>query len=292
MAGADLTTTVSSFAGTTVTLAANASTSQTNAGVLIGRSGFDLNDPQTVTAGTTSALSFAPALAQTETAGSAVTFFWKPSDTRIVGNAYMSTQTVDIDSSYDLYDINMNYVTTPITFWQQGSHNDINIDPANGHPTIYSFAGAATGTNSCGNVQGVEKIDMITSAKVYLQGPISWNLAGHFSTTADGQWLFIEEADFGTTTACVASCLPANWASLWGYVYNEVYMINVDTNDIYRLAHHYSRVTGGPSYWAIPRAAISYDGKWGIFDSNFDQTTLISVNSSYTDVYAVKTGIR
>ena len=69
-------------------------------------------------------------------------------------------------------------------------------------------------------------------------------------------------------------------------------MVNVDTKGIYRLAHHYSRVTGGPSYWAQPRAAISYDGKWGIWDSNFGQSTLINMNSSYTDVYAVKTGIR
>jgi hypothetical protein len=291
-AGAALTTTVSSFSETTVTLATPASQAVTNAAVQIGHAGYDQTDPSRINAGTTSILSFAPALTQTENAAAAITLLWRSSGPAIVGNGYISTQTSDIGSSYDLYDINMNYVNTPTTFWQQGSHNDQNIDPANGHPTIYSVAGAASGTNSCGKVNGVEKIDMITSAKVCLQGPISFNLSPHFSTTANGQWLFIELADFGAGTACLNSCLPGNWASLWAYAYNEIYMINVDTKDIYRLAHHYSRVGGGPSYWSQPRAAISYDGNWGIWDSNFDQSRLLSGNSSYTDVYAVKTGIR
>ena len=113
-----------------------------------------------------------------------------------------------------------------------------------------------------------------------------------FSTTANGLWLFIEQADFGDGTACINSCLAADWATRWKYTYNETFVINVGTKDIYRLAHHYSRVTGGPTYWSQPRAAISYDGKWGIWGSNFGLSTLVNVNSSYTDVYAVKTGIR
>ncbi len=290
--GALLDTTVSSFTGTTVTLAAPASQSVSRAGVTIGNSGYDQYDGDGIAAGTTSILSFAPPLTQTETAGAAVTVMRLSNDPRIIGNNYLSSQTSNPGLSYDLYDINMNYLNTPVTFWQQGSHNDQNIDPANGHPTIYSGAGAASGMNSCGFVNGVEKIDMITSTKVCLQAPVSFNLSPHYSTTANGLWLFIEQADFVVNTACLNSCLPGNWASPWGYVYNEMYMVNVDTKGIYRLAHHYSRVTGGPSYWAQPRAAISYDGKWGIWDSNFGQSTLINMNSSYTDVYAVKTGIR
>ena len=174
--GALLDTTVSSFAGNDRHACRSGVSRCIQCGITIGNSGYD--QTMGINRGRDDfALSFAPPLTQTENCRSGRNCHRLSNDPRIIGNNYVSSQTSNPGLSYDLYDINMNYLNTPVTFWQQGSHNDQNIDPANGHPTIYSGAGAASGINSCGFVNGVEKIDMITSTKVCLQAPVSFNLS-------------------------------------------------------------------------------------------------------------------
>jgi len=48
------------------------------------------------------------------------------------------------------------------------------------------------------------------------------------------------------------------------------------------LAHHRSR--SDETYWAQTRAAISRDGRYIAFDSNFNQS---SKGANYTDVYVI-----
>jgi len=293
---ANLITTVRSAASCpTLDLAASASTSVTSVSTSFGPSCYSAGTYCTIKAGMTTALPFTPALTQTENSTSAVTLYHKPNDPRLIGNKYLAADTtVDAsNTSYDLYDIDMIYLNTPtLNIGSGGVHNDQGIDPATGHPTIYMGTGNDTVPSGCGfNRNGIEKVDMITSKRKCLQTLTDFHQSGHFSLSNSGLWLAQEQADFEAHTACSASCLPANWASLWEYAYNEVEIINVDTGDIYRLAHHYSRVTGGPSYWAQPRVALSGDAAWVIFDSNFGQTTFIENNSNYANVYAIKTGI-
>jgi hypothetical protein len=106
--------------------------------------------------------------------------------------------------------------------------------------------GNDTVTSGCGfNKNGLEKVDMITSTRTCLQTLTDFHQSGHFSLSNNGLWIAQELADFTAQTACIASCLPANWATLSGYSYNDLQIINIDNGDIDRLAHHYSRVTGG-----------------------------------------------
>jgi hypothetical protein len=116
--GADLITTVSSAASCpTLTLAANASTSVTNASTKFGPSCYSAGSCCTIAAGTTTALPFTPALAQTETTGSAVTLYHKPNDARVIGNSYLSADTtIDAsNTSYDLFDIDASEAEACIT---------------------------------------------------------------------------------------------------------------------------------------------------------------------------------
>jgi len=52
-----------------------------------------------------------------------------------------------------------------------------------------------------------------------------------------------------------------------GVYYNEILLVKLDGSVIKRVAHHRSRMMG--SYWFTPRAAMSGDGAFAIFDSNF-----------------------
>jgi hypothetical protein len=67
----------------------------------------------------------------------------------------------------------------------------------------------------------------------------------------------------------------------------EGLLVRIDNNNgsnKQRLFHTRSR--SSEYYWAIPRGAISRDGRYVVFDSNFDISN--SGLPNYTDVYITK----
>lgn len=109
---------------------------------------------------------------------------------------------------------------------------------------------------------------------------------------AAGGWVFITLFRGGScpTYSCfdtiVPSHLNANWMQDWVHFAEEGLLVRIDGNNVanaYRLFHTRSR--SSEYYWAIPRGAISRDGKYVVFDSNFDLSNTGLPN--YSDVYLV-----
>jgi hypothetical protein len=69
----------------------------------------------------------------------------------------------------------------------------------------------------------------------------------------------------------------------WGLYTGEI-LIWDDLGNTVRLAHHRSR--SDENYWAQTRAAISRDGKYIVFDSNYNQSNTSS-GTNYTDVFVI-----
>jgi len=116
---------------------------------------------------------------------------------------------------------------------------------------------------------------------------------------ANGGWVFITFfKDQGRTPCPTYSCfdttspshLDTSWATNWVHFAEEGILVRIDNNNRtahkFRLFHTRSRST--EYYWAIPRGAISRDGRYLVFDSNFDIPPAPQTN--YADVYGV--GIR
>ena len=79
------------------------------------------------------------------------------------------------------------------------------------------------------------------------------------------QHVFTLRYDFAVT-------LDTAWASHWVHFAEEGILVHLDNNNSgsnsYRLFH--SRSRSSEYYWATPRGAISRDGKYVVYDSNFD----------------------
>ena len=92
-----------------------------------------------------------------------------------------------------------------------------------------------------------------------------------------------------------AACYANPSAGNWGRFENEIVMVRIDANNasskFYRLALSHTRgggTNGSGYFWSDPRAAISYDGKYVIFDSNAGwSTTGCGSDASCTDVYLI-----
>ncbi len=78
--------------------------------------------------------------------------------------------------------------------------------------------------------------------------------------------------------------LIGTWQTLWAPYFEELVLVKVDGSQIYRLGYTWSR--SAENYWAVPRASISRDGKYLVFDSNFDISNTGS--AQYSDVYLIK----
>jgi hypothetical protein len=101
--------------------------------------------------------------------------------------------------------------------------------------------------------------------------------------TADTNWAGTKWANYWGQ--CISPC---NSSNVGGSIYEgEIVARNISTGAVLRLVH--SRSRSDESYWAIPRATPSHDGKYILFDSNM----LVANNSTentmtdYGDVYMI-----
>jgi hypothetical protein len=193
-------------------------------------------------------------------------------------NWHMMDQTLHTDCATDL---NNNEVCVVERIPDLGG----GINPARACPT---FSGTQDG--------GVDIINMTTHAAQCL---VDVNWADTEVSFRDGNqgagWVFITFFKNGTcpTYSCFDTTSPtdllSSWATNWVHFAEEGILVRIDSNNsganTYRLMHTRSR--SSENYWAIPRGAISRDGKYVVFDSNFDISNTGLAN--YTDVYLTKT---
>jgi len=184
------------------------------------------------------------------------------------------------------------YSTDGSLYWHvvDGSaHSDVGID-LQGREVLFQPAGTAKSLNACANpYTGISVIDINAKAPVnclanglppyhisYRDSPKGWVLVSMFDQGTC--------PDYSCFDATNPSHLISNWQSIWPLYGEELLLVRIDGTAVYRLAHHGSR--SAEAYAAQPRAAISRDGKYVLWDSNFDISSTGDAN--YADVYLMR----
>jgi hypothetical protein len=188
--------------------------------------------------------------------------------------------------------------------FDQNLHTDCGRDLNNNEVCVVEripdTGGGITGAGACPTWTGTQDggVDIINMSTHAAQCLVDVNWAETEISFRDGHqgagWVFI--TFFKNASCPTYSCfdttsptrLDVSWATNWIHFAEEGILVRIDNNNgstnKYRLFHTRSR--SSENYWAIPRGAISRDGKYVVFDSNFDISNTGLAN--YTDVYASK----
>jgi hypothetical protein len=157
-------------------------------------------------------------------------------------------------------------------------HQTVGKDPASGNSVI--VLGTGNDLNPpCSFWASLKKQETIGGAETCLVtgGGSNELLGGHFSlnnilTTSDTPLVSIEN---DTKAPLPNPNFPADWL-----VYtNEIVLAHLDGSTPVRLIHHQSRnlsCSGTVEYFNGPRAAISRDGRYVVYTSNFGDTDSLS----------------
>ena len=169
------------------------------------------------------------------------------------------------------------------------AHNDVGIDLV-GREVVIGTANGKLSINACGDAwKSLTVVDINARAPVncLMNNIIGWHVSYRDSPRG---WVLVSMFDQGTCPdySCFDTASPShlvsNWQSIWPLYGEELLLVKVDGTAVYRLAHHRSR--SAEYYWAEPRAAISRDGKYVVWDSNFDISS--TGDGNYTDVYLTR----
>jgi hypothetical protein len=184
------------------------------------------------------------------------------------------------------------YNTDGSLYWHvvDGSaHSDVGID-LQGREVFFQPAGAAKSLNACANpFTGISVIDINAKAPVncLINNIPAWHISYRDSPKG---WVLLSMFDQGNCPdySCFDTTNPSHlvsdWQSIWPLYGEELLLVKIDGSILFRLAQHRSRSAEG--YGAQPRAAISRDGKYVLWDSNFDISSTGDAN--YADVYLIK----
>jgi len=182
-------------------------------------------------------------------------------------------------------------------------HTDCGRDLSNNEVCVVARipdnAGGINPAKACSTWTGTQDggIDIINMSSHAAQCLVDVNWADTEVSFRDGNasagWVFITFFKSGScnTYSCFDTTLPPRldiaWATHWVHFAEEGLLVRIDNNNgpnKQRLFHTRSR--SSEYYWAIPRGAISRDGKYVVFDSNFDISNSGLLN--YTDVYITR----
>lgn len=172
-------------------------------------------------------------------------------------------------------------------FGNNSSHADVGTDLQNREVLLSSANGVNFGTNACGSLwSGINIFDINTKSVVscLIDNIPPWHISYRDSSKG---WVALSMFDSGSCPdySCFDTTSPSrlasNWQSIWPLYGEELVLVKVDGSAVYRLAHHRSRSL--EAYYAAPRAAISRDGKYIAWDSNFDISN--TGQAQYADVY-------
>jgi hypothetical protein len=192
------------------------------------------------------------------------------------------------------------YNTDGTLYWQPpftySGHSDVGTD-LEGREVLISTASGTASLNACGS----EMWSSMTVVDINAKAPVncligappnpkipSWEISYRDgANSATGKWVLLSMFDQGTCpdySCFYPQNLISSWQSRWGPYYEELVLVKVDGSQTYRLAYTWSR--SAENYWAVPRASISRDGRYLVFDSNFDISN--TGFAQYTDVYLIK----
>jgi hypothetical protein len=169
------------------------------------------------------------------------------------------------------------------------AHADVGID-LKGREVVIHAAGPKASLNACPNPwTGLSVIDinLQTPLNCLINNIPSWHVS--FRDSPKG-WVLLSMFDQSNCPdySCFDTTSPihlvSNWQSVWPLYGEELLLVKIDGTSVYRLAHHRSR--SAEYYWAQPHAVISRDGKYVLWDSNFDISSTGDAN--YADVYLIK----
>ena len=178
------------------------------------------------------------------------------------------------------------YNTDGTLYWHlydQTAHNDVGTDLA-GREVVIGTPNGKLSMNACANAWlSLTVVDINAKAPVncLINNVPAWHVSYRDSPKG---WVLLSVFDQGTCPDFSCFTLPSNWQSIWPLYGEELLLVKIDGTAVYRLAHHRSR--SAEAYWAQPRAAISRDGKYVLWDSNFDISSTGDAN--YSDVYLTR----
>lgn len=153
----------------------------------------------------------------------------------------------------------------------------------------------ADGTICSGSHQGIVVIDInvgVSSGVCLMSNLLPWTASVHVGASKlNTGWIVVSHTDYEASGSASVP-LATNWnlptqtwnnqptaAGYWGPGSNEIDLIHPDGTSYRRIVHHRSRPNGA-NYWHIPRAAITRDAQYVVFDSDFA--------TSQSSVYIVK----
>jgi hypothetical protein len=151
--------------------------------------------------------------------------------------------------------------------------------------------------------QGILTVKLSDATVTCILNLLPWHQEIHLGTTrfTSGTNWIVASGEDNSSPGAASYPLAPNWnqptpptnnpnsAGYWGYLTNEILLLNLDGSKVYRIAHHRSR-PGASDYWKTTRANLSRDGKYVVFDSDFGLGQ-DSPATDYTDVFLISTGI-
>ncbi|MBI1765640.1 MAG: hypothetical protein HYR56_29915 [Acidobacteria bacterium] len=164
---------------------------------------------------------------------------------------------------FELFDPNMNFQRQ---LYGYNARADLGRDVNGDEIMVFTAENDPQPAAGC-ETSGIQKLRLADGQKTCLL-PLFYNLDASISVNNSGghPWALITTTD-ASGTAKPNDTLPGNWQSLWKARYNEVLLVKLDGSERRRLAHHRSR--DREDYYWTPRASLSRDGRYALFDSNF-----------------------
>jgi hypothetical protein len=178
------------------------------------------------------------------------------------------------------------YNTDGTLYWHlydETAHNDVGIDLA-GREVVIGTANGKLSINACGDAwKSLTVVDINARAPVncLMNNIVGWHVSYRDSPKG---WVLLSMFDISTCPDYSCFTLASNWQSVWPLYGEELLLVKIDGTVVYRLADHRSR--SAEYYWAEPHAAISRDGRFVIWDSNFGISSTGDPN--YSDVYLMR----
>ena len=198
------------------------------------------------------------------------------------------------------------YNTDGTLYWHMFDntlHTDCGRDLSNNEVCVVAripdIGGGINGDGACPTWTGTQDggVDVINMSSHAAQCLVDVHWVDTEISFRDGQagagWVFLTffkpgNCNTDPTYSCFDTASPSRldpaWALNWVRFAEEGLLVRIDNHNganVQRLFHTRSR--SSEYYWAIPRGAISRDGKYVLFDSNFDISS--SGLPNYTDVY-------
>jgi hypothetical protein len=176
--------------------------------------------------------------------------------------------------------------TSGFTFYSGGGdHGDL-VCPTDG--LHYFLRGNADNIPSF-----VERVDIESgiAVPIFTFPPDAYWTAGvdHVSGVSKGpmrDWVVIDSELGGGPTQATDNFSALDPVGSWGKLQNEIYMINILTGELRRLAHHRSREM--ETYGHQPRVCVSWDGTRVAWASNMGYK---SSPLGYSDIWTLDIGI-